>query len=98
LTCTDTQDNGFTVHTCNIGNPLNSNTGLTVNVLFTPRPELVGDEGTLSVQYTVDSVNDEDPGTEADNTRAQSIPINAMADVFLDFPGYDIKLEPIAQT
>ncbi|XP_064401284.1 integrin alpha-PS1-like [Halichondria panicea] len=87
LSCTPSTDDEFTLQSCNIGNPLNSDAVLTVNALFSPRPELIGNEGTVTVLYTVDSLNDELAGNEADNSFSQGIPINARADISLDIPG-----------
>ncbi len=72
---------------CNIGNPLNSDAVLTINALFSPRPELIGNEGQVTVTYTVDSLNDEEAGNDGDNTATQEIVINARADISLDIPG-----------
>ncbi len=87
LTCMPSTQDEETVQTCAIGNPLNSNSGLTVNVVFTPRPELIGSESQVTVDYTVGSVNEEATGTEGDNTRTQALPVNARANIFIDQPG-----------
>lgn len=73
--------------TCSIGNPL-AGPGVTLQVSTTliPRASLVGNEGMISVSFSVTSVNSE-IGTVDDNMVTGAVEVNAVADITLDAQG-----------
>ena len=76
----------FTRFNCSIGNPLIDNARLPVNIAFSPRPELIGSEGSVTVDFSVGSVNPE-VGTLGDNVAQTQMSVNALADVSIGVPG-----------
>ena len=82
------QGQELTRHNCSIGNPLPGGLGLIVRVDLQPRPEIIGNEGSIALEFSVDSVNSDPVGDRGDNMVLVTIEVDAQADVFLDEPGY----------
>jgi hypothetical protein len=74
---------------CSIGNPL-PGPGYTIQVAttLTPRLELIGNEGDISIGLSVTSVNPEESMNTADNERTATLAVVAVADITLDPQGY----------
>ena len=77
---------------CSIGNPLSKRSLINVAVQLETLGELVGNEGGILINFTVSSLNPENPATIEDgsNDAMVNLIIEARADVTID-NGYSFK-------
>ena len=73
-------------HTCSIGNPFSGPGTIQLRVQLSPRTTIVGNEDRVSINFTVSSINPEDPATVADNSNfaIAQMEIEARADISID--------------
>ena len=73
-------------YNCSIGNPLSRQSQIDIRVVLQPLRELIGNEGSFSINFTVSSVNQEDPATVEDgsNYATANLPVEARARITID--------------
>ena len=73
-------------HTCSIGNPFSGPGMIRLRVQLSPRTTIVGNENSVSINFTVSSINPENPATIADNSNFDiaQMEIVARADISID--------------
>ncbi len=73
-------------HTCSIGNPFSGPGTNRLRVQLSPRTTIIGNEAPVSINFTVTSINPEDPATVADNSNfvIAQMEIVARADISID--------------
>ena len=73
-------------HMCSIGNPFSGPGVIRLRVQLTPRNTIIGNEDSVSINFTVSSINPEAPGTISDdsNFAIAQLAIVARADISID--------------
>ena len=88
LPLTDDQNQPLDIirHACSIGNPFSGPGTIQLRVQLSPRTTIVGNEGQVSINFTVSSINPENPATVADNSNfaIAEMQIEARADISVD--------------
>ena len=88
LPLTDDQNQPLDIirHTCSIGNPFSGPGTIQLRVQLSPRTTIVGNEGQVSINFTVSSINPENQATIEDNSNfvIAEMQIEARADISID--------------
>ena len=76
----------MTRHDCSIGNPFSGPGSIRLRVELNPLSGIVGDEADIPFNFSVSSINSENPANIADNSNfvTDTMPIEARADISID--------------
>ena len=86
LTNDQNEPTGMLRHACSIGNPFSGPGQIRLRVQLSPRNTIVGSEDSVSINFTVSSINPENPSTIVDNSNfaIAQVDIVARADISID--------------